>query len=173
MATTPDPTAEGKAYRDFMFGLVAGRDPAAIQEQTAAALRALIGEAGDRLRVRPDGEWSALEVVGHIVDAEIVSAFRYRQILSHDEPEIAPYDQDRWVAALAHGEQDPEAVLRLFEPLREANLALWRRSTAGRRARAGLHAERGRETFEDCFVLIAGHDLFHLDQARATLEDVR
>lgn len=170
MSPAPNPTAEGKAYREFMFGLVAGRDPAEIQQRTVGELRTLVADAGARLTTKPDGEWSALEVIGHMLDAELVSAFRYRQILAHDEPEIAPYDQDLWVSALRYQEHSADEIVRLFEALRESNVNLWNESTPAQRARGGLHAERGRETFEDCFVLIAGHDLFHLNQARTTMK---
>ena len=39
--------------------------------------------------------------------------------------------------------------------------------------RYGVHAERGTESFELLFRMLAGHDRFHLDQARRTLEAVR
>jgi hypothetical protein len=57
----------------------------------------------------------------------------------------------------------------VFETLRRANLALWARATPSDRARVGLHAERGPETLDLSFRLIAGHDRFHLDQARRGL----
>ena len=48
-------------------------DPAVAQRETPAAIRALVAEAGELLRVRPEpGEWSVLECVGHIVDSELV-----------------------------------------------------------------------------------------------------
>jgi hypothetical protein len=57
-------------------------------------------------------------------------------------------------------------LLETFEALRRANLALWARSTEQERARVGLHSERGPESFDLTFNLAAGHDRFHLDQAR-------
>ena len=56
--------------------------------------------------------------------------------------------------------------------MRVANLALWRRSTADERRRVGIHRERGPETFDLSFRLIAGHDRIHLAQARAALAAV-
>jgi hypothetical protein len=47
---------------------------------------------------------------------------------------------------------------------------MWARATDGERARAGIHAERGRETYDLTFRLIAGHDRFHVAQARRSLD---
>ena len=64
-------------------------------------------------------------------------------------------------------------LLALFEPLRAANLALWRRTSEADRERIGLHRERGPESYRLTFTLIAGHDRLHLDQARRALAAVR
>ncbi|HET7678404.1 MAG TPA: DinB family protein [Candidatus Limnocylindrales bacterium] len=171
---SPDPVAEPQAYQRLLLSLVADDDPAEVQAATPAEVRRLLESAGPDLRRRPaPGEWSVLECVGHIVDAEVVSAGRYRWILAHDEPPLIGYDQDRWVERLRHQDDEPTALLALFEPLRAANLALWRSTDTAERARVGRHAERGPESLELSFRLIAGHDRFHLRQAWQTLEMVR
>jgi hypothetical protein len=60
-------------------------------------------------------------------------------------------------------------LLRLFTSLRTANVELWRRSTDDDRARIGIHAERGPESYDLTFRMLAGHDRFHLTQAREAL----
>jgi len=57
-------------------------------------------------------------------------------------------------------------------PLRFANVALWSSASDEDRARVGMHAERGPESFDLSFRMIAGHDRFHLAQARRSLEAV-
>lgn len=79
----------------------------------------------------------------------------------------------RCVERLRHGEDDAAELLGLFEVLRGANLSLWRRTSAEERARVGVHAERGRESLDIVFRLIAGHDRFHLAQAGRALDAVR
>jgi hypothetical protein len=103
--------------------------------------------------------------------AEVVASARYRWILAHDEPPLIGYDQDLWVGRLRHNEDDPDELLALFQALRTANLALWSRSSEAERARVGIHEERGPESYELVFRLIAGHDRNHLAQARGALED--
>ena len=166
-----DPVAEPSVYQRQLLAALGDDDPAEAQAQTAGEMRRIVDAAGDSLRTRPQpGEWSALEAVGHIVDAEIVYSGRYRWILAHDEPPLIGYDQDLWVTRLRHNEADADELLRIFEVLRDANLALWRRASAEERARVGMHSERGPENFELSFRLVAGHDRIHLAQARQALE---
>jgi hypothetical protein len=170
----PDPVSEAKAYQDLLVGLVGDDDPAEVQAGTPAAIRDLVDWAGADLQSRPaPGEWSALECVAHILDAELVASGRYRWILAHDTPDLVGYDQDRWVDRLHHPVEGPDELLALFEPLRAANLALWRRTPEAGRQRIGLHRERGPESYALTFILIAGHDRLHLAQAERALRALR
>ena len=172
--TSPDPVAEAAAYQQYLLAALAADDPALAQASTPARIRRLIDAAGDDVRARPEpGEWSVLECIGHVTDAEVVMAARYRWIIAHDEPDLIGYDQDLWVNRLHHGQDDIEELVGLFEGLRAANLALWGRTTAAERARVGLHRERGPESLDLLFHLIGGHDRIHLDQADRALAAVR
>jgi hypothetical protein len=170
----PDPVAEGLAYQRLLLDALGSDDPAQVLGGTPAEIRALIPEAGAHLRVRPaDGEWSVLLCIAHLVDAEVAWAPRFRFVLAHDRPELPGYDQDLWNDRLHSDEEDPEALLRLFEPLRASLLDLSRRTTGADRARVGLHRERGEESFDLMFRMLAGHDRVHLAQARRALATAR
>lgn len=172
--TSPDPIREAKAYQEMLVGLVGHEDPAAVQAGTADRLRALLASAGRDAAARPAvGEWSVLECVAHVVDAEVVATARYRWIVAHDEPELIGYDQDRWVDRLHAPVEDAGELLGLFEPLRVANLALWERTSPTDRRRAGRHRERGDESYELLFTMIAGHDRFHVAQGERALAALR
>ena len=172
--TSPDPISEPKAYQDHLLGLIEADDPAEVQVAGPGLWRELVARAGDHLAVRPEQtEWSVVECLGHAVDAEIVSTARYRWIVAHDEPQLIGYDQDLWVDRLHAGRHDdPAALLAILEPLRVANVDLWNAASEEDRARVGVHAERGRESFDLLFRMIAGHDRFHLAQAGRALEAV-
>lgn len=168
-----DPVTQPSEYQRMLLDLVGSDDPAAVQAATPRALGELVDEAGADLRTRPEhGEWSVLECIGHIADAEIVSSARYRWIVAQDQPRLVGYDQDRWVERLDHRNADLEALLVPFAALRTSNLALWDRTPATARARVGNHEERGQESYDLSFRLIAGHDRFHLAQARQTLQRI-
>jgi DinB family protein len=170
MTTPPDPVSDAAEYQQFLLSKLGDDDPAGVQADTPSALRKLLGEAGDRLSDRPaPTEWSVLEVAGHMLDSEIVASARYRWILAHDEPRLAGYDQDLWMERLRHNEDDPGEIVSMFEALRAANGALWSRSSEAERGRVGVHEERGPESYELVFRLMAGHDRNHLAQARRAL----
>jgi hypothetical protein len=171
---TPDPVAEPQAYQQALLSFLADDDPATAQGETSAALHGIVDGAGDDLRTRPGpAEWSSLEAVAHIVQAEIVYSSRYRWIVAHDEPPLIGYDQDLWVDRLHAVQDDPAVLLGVFDALRRSNIDLWNRSSDEERARVGMHRERGPESFDLSFRLIAGHDRLHADQARRALDAVR
>jgi hypothetical protein len=171
---SPDPVSEAAAYQRQLLEMLGDDDPAQAQAETPQRMRELLAEAGEALRQRPaPGEWSVIECVAHIVDSELVASGRYRWILAHDEPELTPYDQDRWADRLRHRDDDPQLLLATFEALRRANLDLWDRTPPQERARIGRHLERGPESMELTFRLAAGHDRLHLAQAQLALEAAR
>ena len=170
MTPAPDPVNEAQAYQRMLLDALGADDPAEVQDAAPVNIRRLIAEAGAHLRIRPaPHEWSALLCLAHIADAEVVMAARYRFVLAHDRPELVGYDQDLWVDGLHRDDDDPDALLRVFEPLRASNVKLWRGSSEADRARVGLHRERGEERFDLMFRMLAGHDRVHLAQARRAL----
>jgi len=173
-AASPDPVSAPKAYQELLVSLVGDDDPAEVQARTPDLVRALLADAGPDADRRPEaGEWSVAECLAHMLDAELVVSGRYRWILAHDQPELLGYDQDLWVDHLHHPVEDPNEMLATFEAMRRANLALWARTPVEQRDRFGIHRERGPESYSLTFTLAAGHDRFHLDQARRALEQVR
>jgi hypothetical protein len=174
LSRSPDPISDPQGYQRFLLGLLGDDDPAAVLSGTADRFRALLAVAGPDATVEPDPtEWSVAQCLAHLTDAEIVVSGRYRWILAHDEPPLLGYDQDLWVDRLHRPPESAEVLLSLFEPLRAANIALWRRVPDDDKRRLGMHAERGPESYDLTFRLIAGHDRFHLSQAERALGAVR
>jgi hypothetical protein len=171
---SPDPIETPQAYQQHLLSLLGDDDPAVVQEATPDALRVLVTEAGPDLKKSPSpGEWSVWGCIAHIADAELVMSARYRWILAQDQPSLIGYDQDLWVDRIHPAEEPVEDLLAVFEPLRQTNLTLWRRSGPEQRTRVGLHRERGPESYDLSFRMIAGHDRFHLNQARRALTMAR
>ena len=174
MTIAPDPVAQAAAYQQSLLAALGDDDPADAQAEAPANIRAMLAAAGPHLRTRPaPREWSALLCFAHICDAEVVMSGRYRWVLAHDKPELIGYDQDLWADNLHGDDEDPEDLLRLFEPLRAANIALWRASSPADRARVARHRERGPESYDLMFRMLGGHDRVHLAQARRALEAAR
>jgi hypothetical protein len=164
----------GRAYQQQLLELLGDEDPAMVQAQTPDVMRQLVADARELVRSRPaPGEFSIAEVVGHLVDAELVSSTRYRWILAQDEPLLPGYEQDDWVRVSSYAEADPAQLIEVLRVVRLANLELWRRTPTALRSRVGHHSERGPESYDLTFRLVAGHDRLHLDQVRRTLESLR
>ena len=84
-----DPAAAPNAYRELILGALGDRDPVAVQESTPAEMRRLVADAGHHLRQQPEAsEWSVLQLIGHLADAELIVSTRYRFILAQERPPI-------------------------------------------------------------------------------------
>jgi hypothetical protein len=149
-------------------------DPFEVQAATVDLWRRLLEAAGSHLRTQPaEGEWSVIECLAHLVDSELVTSARYRWVLAEDEPPLQGWDQEAWATRFDYAHADPALLLDLLCALRDANLALWNRTAPADRARTGIHAERGPESFELLFRLQAGHSRLHRAQAERAIADVR
>ena len=165
-----DPVNDPDAYRRMLLGALGDQDPVVVLGEGPAAARQIVEAAGPPLRDRPAaGEWSALECIAHMTDSDLIAGARMRWIASEDQPDIVGYDQDLWVSELRQNEDDPGLLLATFAALRRWNLDFWARLALENRGRVGIHRERGPESIELTFRLMAGHDLIHLDQARRAL----
>jgi uncharacterized damage-inducible protein DinB len=151
--------------------LLAGADPFATQralpDRLSAALAGLPDEAID-FRPGP-AEWSAREVLAHLVHSEIVYGYRYRSIVAEPEAPIAGYDQERWTPRTPERRWDVATLLEHLRALKAVNVAFLEQTTPDERARWGLHSERGKESLAALIGGIAGHDVMHERQIDANI----
>jgi hypothetical protein len=159
------------AYIARILSNLDDREPLQVLASTAERLRNLIaGRTRDELLRAPDADhWSAAEILAHLADGEIVSAWRLRSILAADGVPLQAFDQNVWAATFRYRDADPFESLQLFQVTRAATLALLRRVDPALHANHGLHAERGVETVQHLLRLYAGHDLNHLAQIEKLL----
>jgi hypothetical protein len=163
----PDATLEPAAYVRALVATLGDREPLEVLRQTPTAVRAICAELTDAQWRRPmaDGEWTALQVVGHLLDVDVVYGFRWRLILTQDRPSYPGYDEKRWSRLPRPA---PTQLLAALEGLRAVNLAVLDGVDDGRR-RLGVHGEQGEEHFDLTVRKVAGHDLAHLNQLARTV----
>lgn len=135
-----------------------------------ALARALGRASGRRLARRPArGEWSATEVLGHLLDAEVTLGFRIRKLAAEPGAPVVAWDQDRWTDGLRHRRADARTLAAAYGALRAANVEQVRRLSPAQRRAAGRHPEYGRLRVDEILGHWAEHDLNHLEQIRAAL----
>lgn len=160
---------EIRAYVKKIDRYRAGRAPIPLMKAAPAKFeRAVAGLKTRQLLRKPaPGKWSIADILGHLVDTEVVYGYRYRMALAESGMPIQGYDQAMWAKTFAYRRRDAKGMLRKIRLLRAVNLDLVTSVPRGWWKRHGNHSERGRETVRRTIELIAGHDLNHLDQIRA------
>ena len=148
-----------------------GRDPLVAQRETPALLAELIADASDsQLTTRPGKDkWSIGEILAHLAEDELASAWRYRQMVEHSGIALGGFDQDLWAQKGDYASRLPQESLELFRLLRMANLQLLQQLAPEQWECFGIHAERGRITVRELAAHMAGHDANHVEQIRNIL----
>lgn len=149
----------------------AGKDPLAAQAESPALIAELIANVpADQLTHRPaPGKWSVAEILAHLAEDEIASAWRYRQMVEHSGLDLAGFDQDLWASLGNYSVRDPQDSLTLYRLLRETNLHFLRALTPEQWDSFGMHAERGRLTVRELASHMVGHDTNHIRQIQNIL----
>ena len=70
-----------------------------------------------------EGEWDALRIVGHLFDVDVVYGFRWRLVLTEDQPAYPGYDEKLWSEL---PRPQPDRLLTALSGIRAVNLALLR-----------------------------------------------
>ncbi len=159
-------------YHARLASHVAGQDPIALQREAPAVLARLIaGVPEEALGRRPaSGGWSVRAILAHLAEDELVTSWRYRQMLEQSGATLPGFDQDEWARLGDYETWRPEEALEMFRLLRDANLRMLARLTPEEWQRFGIHSERGRMTVADLARHMAGHDLNHIEQVRRLLQ---
>ena len=159
-------------YHARLGSYVRGKDPIAMQREAPHTLASLIEGAPDEMlgRLADPGKWSVCAILAHLAEDELVSSWRYRQMIEHSGATLPGFDQDEWARLGDYDSWTPREALEMFRLLREANLRMLARLSPEERQRYGIHAERGRITVEDLARHMAAHDVNHIGQVRRLLD---
>ena len=111
------------------------------------------------------GEWSPRQVIHHLADSEMQSAFRIRQLVAEEHATIQGYDQERFAEKL-HYDRPIEGSLLAFRGARDSTLPFIRAMTDEDWKSAGTHTEYGHFSAEEWLRYYATHAHDHADQIR-------
>ncbi|MGZ4733800.1 MAG: DinB family protein [Terriglobales bacterium] len=148
-----------------------GKDPLNLQRDTPEVLAGLIANrSAQQLTTRPRADkWSVAEILAHLAEDEVATAWRYRQMVEHSGLDLPGFDQEMWARLGDYASRAPEDSVQMFRLLRLANLQFLRQLAPGQWECYGIHAERGRITVRELAAHMAGHDANHIEQIRKIL----
>jgi len=163
--------AHADDYQAKLTAYVAGKDPLQMQADTPRLIAEFVEGVPDaKLSQRPlPDKWSVTEIIAHLAEDELVTSWRYRQMIENNGCPLASFDQDQWSRLGDYRSWKSSDALEMFRLLREANLRMLRNLSPDEWDCFGVHAERGRLSVRDLAHHMAGHDMNHVDQIRSIL----
>ncbi|MEP7343416.1 MAG: DinB family protein [Acidobacteriota bacterium] len=134
--------------------------------EQATELEQLIFSIPSKLVVQRQEEtqWSVLEIVCHLADAELLASARIRRIITQDRPNLWGYQQEQWATALNYRQRRIETVLARFALLRRENAELLESVDAQVWHQTGAHDVYGTLTLQQLIEDYLNHTAKHLDQ---------
>ncbi|HLY17362.1 MAG TPA: DinB family protein [Bryobacteraceae bacterium] len=161
-AIAPPDTTEYASYYGRYITLVPGSDVvAALEDQpneTLALLSTLSDEQGD-YRYAP-GKWSIKEMLGHVIDAERVFAYRALRFARHDQTPLASFEQDDYVRTANFGDSALADLIEEFVCVRRSTVCLFRKLSSDAWMRRGVASDNPVSVRAIAYI-IAGHELHH------------
>ncbi len=108
------------------------------------------------------GTWSIAELVGHVLDSDLVFADRIKRIVAEDSPTLQAFDEQLWIARLNSAEAPVDEASALFAANRRWMTRILRAQSETDFARAGTHTEKGRQTLAEVLTYATNHLDHHL-----------
>ena len=133
-------------------------------ESTLSLIRGLSAAQGD-LRYAP-GKWSVKEVIGHLIDAERIFAYRALRFARRDATPLPGFDENSFVDNAGFGARSLADLAEEFEHTRKSNLYLFKSLDADSSLRLGT-ASDNKISVRAIAYIIAGHELHHLGILRS------
>lgn len=111
-------------------------------------------------RYGPD-KWSVKEVLGHLIDAEWIFAYRGLRFARGDTTPLMGMDQDVFVAGGRFGRRSMESLLEEYTNLRAATTAMIASFDEEMLGRVGV-ASGNEFTVRSIAYFLAGHEIHHV-----------
>ncbi len=135
------------------------------REVPVAFRKALRTEDERVIRHRPGvGEWSAIEVLGHMIDKMSHWSNRVERIAHEERPMLPGYDQDAEVREHKYQQADPALLFEALQQQCEHFAALVVTLPSSVLQREGIHGEFGPMTLRQCIQAPLESVAEHLEQ---------
>jgi hypothetical protein len=155
--------SEYAAYYEKYVSLVPEGNIVELLEQQLGKSLALLGglsEEQGNYRYAPD-KWSIKELVGHVSDTERIFAYRLLRFARNDQNALAGFEQDDYITNAEFDNCRLSELVKEFEYVRRASLALLRHLPQEAWQRSGVASDNPVSVRALAYIL-AGHELHHL-----------
>ncbi|HEY8291302.1 MAG TPA: DinB family protein [Thermomicrobiales bacterium] len=169
--TTSDPgrpaTGEYLPYYEPYIRRVPDGDLRAIFARQIAETAAFFAPfSPEQARWRPaPGEWSVIEIVGHLADSERIFSYRALRIARNDPTPLPGADLEAYVPAAGFESRTLADVVGEYAAVRQATLALLRGLDAAAWTRRGT-ADGNPISVRALAYILAGHETHHVEELR-------
>ena len=107
------------------------------------------------------GKWTIKQVVGHLIDAERVFAYRAMCFARADGNPLPGFDENAWIDPAAFNDRPMTSLIDEFVAVRSASIALFSGLPVAARTRRGVAS--GKEVSVRALAhILAGHTTHHL-----------
>jgi uncharacterized damage-inducible protein DinB len=126
-------------------------------------LYAVAGLTQEQVVARPGpGAWSIAELVGHVLDTDLVYSDRMKRVIAEDEPVLQAFQENPWVARLDSQNIPVDDAASLFAANRKWMTRILRTCSESDFGRVGMHTESGRQTLAFVVTYMINHIDHHL-----------
>ena len=123
----PEANEYAEYYSRYISLVPEGDIVATLETQTKKFLDFLraLPEAKGSYRYAPN-KWSVKELLGHVIDAERVFAYRALRFARGDQNPLMGFEQDDYVRSAGHGRAKMADLIEEFELVRKADILMFK-----------------------------------------------
>ncbi len=149
-------------YQKRYVDLLAGKNPLAVLESQVLDFKVLLSEIPfeNEDHAYAEGKWTIKQVVGHMIDAERILAYRALCISRGEKADLPGFEEDDYVANASFNDRTLTELAREFGVVREATVLLYKHMTETELDRLGS-ANGSPITPRALVFFIAGHHIHH------------
>jgi len=140
-----------------------------IQELPATLETTINGLSDAQLDAPYEDEWTIRQVVHHLADSHMNSFIRLKLILTEDQPQLKPYDQEAWATLTDTAGMPLEASVSILRGLHQRWVALFESLSEEDWQRTGYHPEIGDLSADDLLQIYDRHCREHIEQIKRLL----
>jgi uncharacterized damage-inducible protein DinB len=158
-APTPGTYTE---YQKRYVDLLQGKNPLAVLESQVLDFKVLLSEIPFEKEdyAYADGKWTIKQVVGHMLDAERILAYRALCIARGEKADLPGFEEDDYVANASFNDRTLTELAREFGVVRESTVLLFRHMSEAEIDRLGS-ANGSPVSPRALAFFIAGHHIHH------------